>query len=227
MVETCAKVQASGQANYLDCQIPLPSNFNFEFIEKNLTGFYRPEIIKFLKFGFPLGNTLSLGSQKPQKNHSGASDFKQELKAILHNEIQYNSVLGPFDHPILQDTRFSPLNSVPKKDSTEKRLILDLSMPEGNSINDGIDKNNCLGYEEKLQLPSIDDLVKRIVQLGKGCKVFKIDLKRAYRQIPVCPADIHFLGYVFNGKFYYDCTLSMGSKSSTKACQLVTSVTHK
>ena len=131
-------------------------------------------------------------------------------------------MIGPFHKAVLHDTCYSPLNSVPKKDSQERRLILDLSMPQGNAINDGIDKDYCLGTYEKLSLPSVDNLVERIVELGPGCLLFKVDLSRAYRQILNCPGEVHFLGYIFNGEFYYDISLSMGSKASAKACQLVT-----
>ena len=44
-----------------------------------------------------------------------------------------------------------------------------------------------------------------------------------YHQIFNCPSSINWLGYVFKGKFYFDCTLSIGSRSSTHCCQRVTS----
>ena len=110
-----------------------------------------------------------------------------------------------------------------KKDSDRCRLILDLSLPEGNAINDGIDKDIYLGEEEKLVLPSIDSLAERVMKLGVGCKLFKVDLRRGYCQIFLCPGSIHWVGFVFDGKFYFDTTLSMGSRSSTRCCQMVTS----
>jgi hypothetical protein len=36
----------------------------------------------------------------------------------------------------------SALNSVPKKDSLERRVIVDLSFPEGLAVNDGIYHDN-------------------------------------------------------------------------------------
>ena len=102
-------------------------------------------------------------------------------------------------------------------------MILDLSFPEGNSINDGIDKDIYLGEENKLILTSIDNLADRVMQLGAGCKLFKSDLARGYRQMYMCPGSIHWLGYVYNGQFYLDVTLSMGSRSSARCCQMVTS----
>ena len=222
MIETCRRVQASGAHNYEKCKILLPSTFNFDFIEKHLSDYPDPNLIPFLKYGFPLGNTLGLGSHEIPNNHGGATNFETHMTKLLQQEVQHGAALGPFREPILLNSCFSPLNSVPKKDSDDRRLILDLSMPEGNSINDGIDKDYCFGNYDKLSLPSVDHLAHRISILGPKCKVFKVDLVRAFRQMKICPGDVHFLGYVFKGKFYYDCTLSMGSKSSSKACQYVT-----
>ena len=76
---------------------------------------------------------------------------------------------------------------------------------------------------DKLTLPSIDLLADKVMKLGKGCKVFKIDLQRGYRQFFVDPSDFCWLGYYFDNSYLFDCCLSMGSKSSARCCQMVTS----
>ena len=145
------------------------------------------------------------------------------MAKILKKKIETGAAIGPFDEsPFGKDTFLSPLNSVPKKQSEERRLILDLSFPQGNSINDGTDKDIYLGRYEKLVLPSVDTLAEKIMALKKP-KVFKIDLMRAYHQIFLDPGSINWVGYVFQEKFYFDTTLSMGSRSSARCCQAVTS----
>ena len=57
-------------------------------------------------------------------------------------------------------------------------------------------------------------LVDLVVQCGRGCAMFKRDLKRAYRQIPIDPGDIHVLGYKWDNKLYFDTALPMGLKIS-------------
>ena len=156
------------------------------------------------------------------KNHKGARDFLAEVRTILNKEVEMGGILGPFSKSPFDSPRFSPLNSVPKRDSDERRLILDLSFPQGVSINDGIQKDFYLGEFSKLQLPSVDQLVTRIVQLGRGCKFFKIDLSRCYKQFLMDPLDFEKMGFIFEGHLYFDCTLSMGSRSSTRCCQQVT-----
>ena len=193
-------------------------------MEKELINYKENIVIDMLKYGFPLGNTKLLGNKKIPRNHTGATCYKDEMRELLRKEVECKSVIGPFEvSPFGDETRYSPLNSVPKKDSKLRRLILDLSYPAGNSINCGIDKDWYLGEESKLTLPSMDQLAEKVMKLGPGCKVFKIDLQRGYRQFFVDPAAISWLAYCFEEKVFFDCSLSMGSKSSARCCQMVTS----
>ena len=224
MINAQQKIKQSGLPNYLGEKILLPSRFNFDYLEKELSCYKDRIVIELLKYGFPLGNTKGLGNKTVPKNHTGATCYKNEMHKLLEKEIQCKSVIGPFqESPFGKDTRYSPLNSVPKKDSKLRRLILDLSYPEGNSINCGIDKDWYLGEESKLTLPSMDQLAEQVMKLGPNCKVFKVDLQRGYRQFFVDPAAIPWLAYCFEGKIFLDCSLSMGSRSSARCCQMVTS----
>ena len=68
-------------------------------------------------------------------------------------------------------------------------MIVDLSYPSDHSVNDGISRElSTLSYA------SVDDAIMQILALGQGTKVIKIDLKDAYRIIPVHPTDVHLLG---------------------------------
>ena len=62
-----------------------------------------------------------------------------------------------------------------------------------------------------------------MVSLGKFCKLFKVDLSRGYRQMMIDPLEIEKMGFTFDGDYYFDCMLSMGSTSSARCCQRVTS----
>ena len=222
-LEAHKKVRKSHKYNFQGCRILIPSRFNFDFIENELKNYEDKEVIELLKFGFPLAHDGKTGNRKIPNNHKGATLFPSQIESILEEEVLSGAAIGPFDHNVIPDACFSPLNSVPKKDSEKRRLILDMSYPPGNSINQGINKDEYLGVEEKLSLPSIDKLAERIRELGPNCKVFKIDLSRAYRQIYLDPKDIMWVAYFYKGRFYYDCSLSMGSRSSAKCCQRVSS----
>ena len=107
----------------------LPSNFNFKFLEAYLHDYHDKQIIEFLKFGFPVDCTPPVKNPGIPTNHNGAIDFPAQVQEQLDSEVALGGILGPFKEIPFSNPRFSPLNSVPKKDSSNRRLILDLSFP--------------------------------------------------------------------------------------------------
>jgi hypothetical protein len=52
------------------------------------------------------------------RNHTGATDFPEQITRYLIKEASYQAVVGPSkDNPFNDPIALSPLNSVPKKDS--------------------------------------------------------------------------------------------------------------
>lgn len=193
------------------------------------------EICKLLEFGFPIGfhrnkESMSLLRDfKVQKevlqvkNHRGAVEFPNDMEKYLVKELTKGAIIGPFhvnpfDHGII----LSPLNTVPKKDSTERRIILDLSSAGGTGVNEFIDKDNYLGEPVSLTYPRVDDLVLLIKKKGSGSHLFKRDLARAYRQIPIDIGDTFLVGFAWNGHIFFDIVLSMGLRSAAQICQRLT-----
>ena len=119
---------------------------------------------------------------------------------------------------------WSPL-SIPwkKRDSEKRRVIADLSWPCGHSVNDGIPSDSYLGEPLVLPYLTIDDIVDAVVTLGRGCHLYKGDLRKVYRQFPVDPKDYPFLGYTWDNHFSFDTVLTMGLRSASMACQRSTS----
>ena len=222
MVDAARAVKKSRKYNFQQCRILLPSNFDFRFIESELVNYHDQQLIEFLKYGFPVDSKVGGMNAGIPDNHRGATEFPVEMEKLLNKEVMLGGFLGPFSSPPFDDPRYSPLNSVPKKDSDEHRLILDLSFPPVNSINDGIHKDWYLEKFDKLTLPSLDNLVNRIVCSKTRVKLFKVDLSRGYKQMYIDPSDFEKMGFVFHQRFYFDCTLSMGSRSSAHCCQCVT-----
>ena len=79
-----------------------------------------------------------------------------------------------------------------------------------------------LGEKNSLSYPGVDDLVNIIKCKGRGCLLFKRDLRRFYRQIGIDIGDSSLLGYTFNGYMYFDKVLSMVLKSAAFIAQKVT-----
>ena len=57
---------------------------------------------------------------------------------------------------------------------------------------------------------------------GRGCLLFKQDLRRFYRQIGIDIGDSSLVGFSFNGYIYFDKVLPMGFKSAAFITQRVT-----
>ena len=89
---------------------------------------------------------------------------------------------------------------VPKRDSSDYRIIHDLSFPEYSSVNSGIPKDSYLSEDLKFRLPGLERLISFILSKGHGCKIFKQDLRRAFRRIAVDPRDIPLLGFQVDGQ---------------------------
>ena len=89
-------------------------------------------------------------------------------------------------------------------------MILDLSFPEGASVNDHTLKDTYLGMKIQLVYPTVDDLAKRMYELQDDCYFFKRDVLRCFRWIPLDPYDYQLFGYVWNGYYFFDKVLAMG-----------------
>ena len=128
--------------------------------------------------------------------------------AALNKEVSRGHTLGPYDAPPFPILQVSPLGAVEKKDSTY-RIILDLSSPEGQAVNDGIDQ-----VEYSVRYSSFDEAVDLVRSLGLGSTMVKIDIQHAFRLCPVRPQDYQLLGMCWSGKYCIDTRLLFGSRSS-------------
>ena len=91
------------------------------------------------------------------------------------------------------------------------RIIVDLSSPHGQSVNDGVSTELS-----SIQYSSIDEAVGIILSMGQATQLVKIDLKDAYWMVPVHPEDQHFLGISWGGAVYVDRYLPFGLRSAPK-----------
>ena len=210
---------------FLVFRVPVYSRLSIQFWTEELQDYRDKEVCSFLEFGWPLGfdRNCIVSHRKKIKNHSGARNFAKDIEKYIKKEIGYCAILGPFcDNPFDDDLVVSPLNSVPKANVEERRVILDLSFPQGSSVNDGIDKNFYLDKHVELHYPNVDTFIDLIKEKGRFCKIFKRDLRRAYRQIPIDPKDYNLVGFSWKGHFFVDRVLPMGLRSSAFICQRVT-----
>ena len=59
-----------------------------------------------------------------------------------------------------------------------------LSFPEGGSVDDGINSEIC-----SLHYVKVEDVAVELVKHGHGAAMAKVDIRSAYRTVPVHPQD--------------------------------------
>ena len=114
----------------------------------------------------------------------------------------------------------------PKPDSS-RRIIIDMSWPHGNSVNTHIPDGLFDDMSFQLQCPMVDNVVTQISAIGPEACLYKIDLKRAYRNLRTDHWDFTVLGLFWENKRYVDVSVPFGIKTEVSACQMVTNcITH-
>ena len=166
-----------------------------------------------LTHGFRIGYTGPRGDLKSTKRNLQSALYHPEVvDQYLATEVRENRIAGPFPSGTIPAAHISRFGVIPKAHQPNKwRLIVDLSHPQGKSVNDGIPKELC-----SMTYITIDDAVQRIMGLGRGTLMAKIDIKSAFRLIPVHPADRHLLAMAWRDVIYIDTCLPFGLRSAPK-----------
>ena len=138
------------------------------------------------------------------KNLSSAFKHLQITDAELAKECAAGRILGPFPTRPLKNLRSSRVGIVPKQEN-KWRMIMHLSAPLGSSINDYIP-----GDDFSLHYASLDDAVWLLLSLGTAVKIAKVDLKSAFRMVPVTKEDWELLGIHWRRMFCIDTCLPFG-----------------
>ena len=159
-VEAHRIVGSSEQPNYLPVRLPVPSRLNVQLWRDLLLDYPDNISCEFLEFCWSLGYCSEAIPVFDLRNHRGVLNFPVAVKTYLTGEIQLGRVAGPFDVPPFADAFVvSPLNTVPKRDSSERGVIVHLSWPCGHSVNDGIPCESFLGDPLDMTYPTIDAIV--------------------------------------------------------------------
>ena len=211
-------IKASGEYNFKYCQINVKSQLNPDVWDELLEGYWDFQLPFLIRFGFPLDFDRNSKLESHSENHASAKNYPQHVQAYLEEEMEYNAILGPFDQPPLKSIHTSPFMTREKSNSTNRRVIIDLSFPQGKSVNAGSAKDIYLGTPFVLKLPTIDHITNRIRSLGKGCMIYKIDIKRAFRHVKLDPRDYDRLG-LHQDKWFLDTCLPFGFRHGSALFQ--------
>ena len=183
------------------------------FLESHPDKSFSHYITKGLTTGFRVGFDPTLVTlRQSNRNHVSVRDNPQTVSDYLQLECQLGRLNGPFQPKQVPGVHCSPMGIIPKPHQPGKwRLIIDLSFPEGHSVNDGIPARLC-----SIEYASIDQAVQKIRNLGQGTLLAKLDLKSAYRMVPVHPEDQRLLGMFWENKVMVDTCLPFGLRSAPK-----------
>ena len=199
------------------CWPPCPSPVNLSRLAQHLRNHPDQTFASYILHGFSEGFHLGFAHDKTllqsRKGNLLASISNPNIiSAHIASELAKGRLVGPVEEVLLPGIQVSPIGLVPKGHMTGRwRVIVHLSAPRNFSVNDGISEELC-----SLSYASLDDAVDLIRRLGPGTQLVKMDLKEAYRIVPVHPDDQHLLGISWNGQVYIDRALPFGLRSAPK-----------
>ena len=150
------------------------------------------------------------------KNLKSTDAHPDIVRQKIRAEIDSGRIAGPFVHRPISTLRVSPIGLVEKKTPGEFRLIHHLSFPEGESLNDFIDPELC-----SVKYTHFDEAIHMVQDMGRACLLSKLDIKSAYRLLPVSPAEFDQLGFMFDNKFYFDKAMPFGCSISCASWEKV------
>ena len=159
--------------------------------------------------GFQVGFSPSSKLKRPPPNLPSAHGNATAVDKYITAELNEGRLAIA---PMPEQVRVNPIGLIPKPHQPGKyRLIVDLSSPEGFSVNDGIDANLC-----SLEYATVDDAASLVRCAGPGALMAKLDLSNAYRHVPVHPIECQLLGVQWRGIYYCDRALPFGLRSAQK-----------
>ena len=213
----------SAQPNAFGAKIPVPTALKVHMWAHLLRHYDDKIVAEFLKYGWPINYSSHQSPLSTPHNHQSALAFADHVRHYIKTELSFGAITGPFSvNPLSKPLVCSPLQTVPKGGSSTRRVVMDLSFPPDRSVNSAIPLNTYLDSPFKLRLPGIDRLCELILSKGRGCLIYKKDLQRAYRQIPIDPRDYHLLGFNFDNQFYFHTRCPFSLRTSAMICQQTT-----
>jgi len=142
------------------------------------------------------------------KNAESATIHGSSVTDTIAEWISSGYVSGPFSHPPLCGFRSNALMAVVQP--SKIRPVMNLSSPKLYSLNDAV----CEILLPKLTMSTARDFSYSLLDAGLFAKIWKFDLKDAYKNIGThrCMWKLH--GFQWLEKFFVDTTTIFGSKSA-------------
>ena len=170
-------------------------------------------VVRGIREGFRVGFQGDPKGLKPaRQNMVSVRQHPEVVQEYLARELEAGRIVevGHSTHAAAMGIHCSPFGVIPKKGKAGRwRLIVDLSAPDGGSVNDGISAELA-----SLSYMSVDDVMREVLRRGRGTLMAKADIKQAYRNLPVHPVDRELLGVQWRDRLFVDCCLPFGLRSA-------------
>ena len=169
-------------------------------------------ILHGIEHGFGIGLNTLASFESAKNNMPSAKKNPTVIDTYLQEEIAKGNFLGPYTQANAPSIHINRIGAIQKKHQPGKwRVITDLSFPQTKSVNDAISISLC-----SLTYITVDRVARDAIALGQGSLLAKIDIKAAYRLVPIWPADRRWLGVKWREHIYIDTKLPFGLRSAPK-----------
>ena len=142
-------------------------------------------------------------------NTKGAYVAGAQVTDAVASWVEDGLVYGPVEEEdVPANAKINSILTRPKPNGTV-RIILNLSAPEGCSVNDGINIE-----EFPAVMSSTEAWLAVLNAAGRDCWMVKVDWQNAYKHLTVQAADTDLQWFMWGGKFFKELCLVFGASSS-------------
>ena len=166
-------------------------------------------VCKDLTLGADIGCVGQFRAASYSKNSNSSFKFGRQVTDEIADWVAKGFAAGPVDEGDLPAG--AKINSIlcREKPNGAVRVILNLSAPQGVSVNDGIDISNF-----PATMSSTEKYIGVLNEAGIGCLMTKIDWAAAYKHVAVAKKDMNLQWFQWLGKFFVEKCLVFGGASS-------------
>ena len=177
--------------------------------DQDVAAFFLQGLTNGFRIGYQYGDNQL---KSATRNMASALSHPTVIEEYIKDELSLSRLAGLFHKQAIEGGQINRFGVIPKNHRTgARRLIVDMSHPEGRSVNDGILKTLC-----SFHYVTIDDVIHLVIKLGKGTLLAKVYIKSAFRLLPVHPADRHLLQVASDDSVYVDMCLPFSLRSAPK-----------
>ena len=166
-------------------------------------------VFNYIENGADIGCRGTTREPSRSSNAAGAFAAGAQVTDAVAEWTHKGYAFGPVDaEAVPRSAKVSGIMVRPKPNGSVQ-VILNLSVPKGQSVNDGIDKT-----EFPAKMSSTAAWLEVLDQAGRGCWITKTDWAAAYKQVCVRQEDTDLQWFSWGGKFFKELCLIFGGISS-------------